>query len=505
MIHETRELALLIDRLGSSDPDVADDAGTSLMRAGHGAIPALLESLATIGPAARRRVVFLLGRIQAPPEIAASVRATLEAALADEDWKVRRNAAVSLGEIADLTLGSALLDRVDREPDARVRSSLMLAIGKTAGVAALPRLRALTPTTPAEAGAHRKSLHSIEGRAGRLSSIRSTEALPADAPVELWTRHGIADIATDEARAAGLDARVVTGDRVAIRAAGSLDAVLSIRSALYPVLTYEEDGSTSAPEALGRAFDASMAAQIMRALTDAPVTYRLTVALTDPQFRLRRDWIAAFSSACSLENRATAYAWEVIVRRSMDTIVLGARPAAVTDRRFSYRVSDIPASLHPTLATAAVLLAPASPDDVIVDPFCGAGTLLAERARLGPYRSLLGIDVKAQALDAARKNLAAVEHVALHHGDFADFATRGPVDVILTNPPYGRRVGNPSQMRALHRRLDELAAHALKPGGWLVVFRPIEASPPSTLDIVSNRRVDVGGFEVNLIAARRPR
>jgi 23S rRNA G2445 N2-methylase RlmL len=227
------------------------------------------------------------------------------------------------------------------------------------------------------------------------------------------------------------------------------------------------------------------------------------VKLEDNAWPRRSEWIAAFASACRLENRATAYGWEVIVRASRNAIVLGARPAAIADPRFGYRVSDVPASLHPTLAAAAVRLAPASANDVVVDPFCGAGTILAERAVLRPYRALHGIDVNPRALAAARRNLTSFVDVTLRKTDFSALADLRPVDMIVTNPPYGRRVSSAPEAKALHRRLDDLVTRALTPGGWLVVFRPLEFPAPTSLEIVSERKVDVGGFDVKLIAARK--
>jgi tRNA G10 N-methylase Trm11 len=106
------------------------------------------------------------------------------------------------------------------------------------------------------------------------------------------------------------------------------------------------------------------------------------------------------------------------------------------------------------------------------DPFCGSGVELIERALRGPLRSLLGTDVDARALDAARANLAAAGVEATLGGADARHAPASPgqIDLIITNPPLGSRV-----------RLDAAAllvaalpglAQALAPRGRLVWITP---------------------------------
>ena len=40
----------------------------------------------------------------------------------------------------------------------------------------------------------------------------------------------------------------------------------------------------------------------------------------------------------------------------------------------------------------------------MLDPFCGAGTMLIERAKCAPVKEIFGIDLLEQAVDAARFN-----------------------------------------------------------------------------------------------------
>ena len=234
--------------------------------------------------------------------------------------------------------------------------------------------------------------------------------------------------------------------------------------------------------------------------------YRLTLSQGVPGFPRRRPWIDAFAGAATgLTNVPTGYGWEVVARPHPGGLLLGARPAAVPDLRFAYRERDVPASLHPTLAAAAAYLLPAAEGDLVVDPFCGSGTLLAERAQRGRYGRLVGIDHLASALSSARVNLARVAAGAEWvRGDFSELERLAPIDAILTNPPYGRRIGDRADARELHARLDRLAARALRPGGHLLVFRPVELPRPAGLSILDWLDVDAGGIAVSVwIATRR--
>src|SRR5438128_3351665 len=60
------------------------------------------------------------------------------------------------------------------------------------------------------------------------------------------------------------------------------------------------------------------------------------------------------------------------------TAVCGLRLSDRTMRHRTYKQDHLPASLRPTVAAAMVRLAEARPNQVFLDPMCGAGTILAE-------------------------------------------------------------------------------------------------------------------------------
>ena len=74
--------------------------------------------------------------------------------------------------------------------------------------------------------------------------------------------------------------------------------------------------------------------------------------------------------------------------------------------RFTYRVATISASINPVIAACVMQLCkPYMKQNAdVLDPFCGSATMLIERGIAKPTRSLVGVDISADAISAARLN-----------------------------------------------------------------------------------------------------
>jgi 23S rRNA G2445 N2-methylase RlmL len=156
--------------------------------------------------------------------------------------------------------------------------------------------------------------------------------------------------------------------------------------------------------------------------------------------------------------------------------VCGLRLTDRTMRHRAYKLEHLPASLRPTLAAAMVRLAEIRPGQVVLDPMCGAGTLLAEqlvearrsRANCPP---VWGGDSDAGAVRAASFNLRRLGVANLTRWD----ARRLPlpdasVDRILSNPPFGKQLAAPEGVGALYRAMLREYQRVLKPGGRAVLL-----------------------------------
>ena len=161
------------------------------------------------------------------------------------------------------------------------------------------------------------------------------------------------------------------------------------------------------------------------------------------------------------------------------------------------------------MAAALAALAEIRPGEVVWDPFCGAGTEIIEAGLSQPRAVLIGSDIEPKAIEAARHNVrrAGVKAEWLV-GDFRGNLFPGAVDIILTNPPLGRRVA-PGEARAMADDLIALAAKRLRSAtGRLVWVAPDAGSAAVTavragLVVVTSRRVDMGGFDAEIQILRK--
>src|SRR5437868_6264730 len=183
-------------------------------------------------------------------------------------------------------------------------------------------------------------------------------------------------------------------------------------------------------------------------------TYRLVTQMTGTHGYRRIDAREALARGLAgklpaswrpAEENAAVEVWLTIHGK---TAVCGVRLSDATMRHRTYKAEHLPASLRPTVAAAMVRLAGAAPGHVVLDPMCGAGTILAEQLLLARRRragevSVLGGDLEPSAVRAAAANLRAVgPGWRLARWD----ARRLPlpaarIDRVVCNPPFGVQLG----------------------------------------------------------------
>jgi tRNA (guanine6-N2)-methyltransferase len=176
-----------------------------------------------------------------------------------------------------------------------------------------------------------------------------------------------------------------------------------------------------------------------------------------------------------------------------DGLLIGRRVADRPLHRRQWKVATIPGTLHPPVAAAMARLAGLRPGHLVIDPCCGAGTLLIEAAALCPGAKFRGSDTSAVALAAAATNGSALDWE--RHDTVRLPYSSGEVDRILVNPPWGVQVpALPAGAQAEWRRV-------LRPGGLLVALIPSELPLPGW-QIVSERPISLAGQHPRIVVAR---
>ena len=178
-----------------------------------------------------------------------------------------------------------------------------------------------------------------------------------------------------------------------------------------------------------------------------------------------------------------------------DMVTIGIDTTGESLHRRGYRRYTAPAPVTETLAAAILLLSPWRADRVLVDPFCGSGTIPIEaamialdiapglnrdftarrwphlvpekiwletvreardRIRRDAVLNIQGYDISHEVLKMARSNAAlagVAEHIHFQQRDIRDFSNPKKYGFVVTNPPYGERLAAREEMFHLYRTL----------------------------------------------------
>jgi len=147
----------------------------------------------------------------------------------------------------------------------------------------------------------------------------------------------------------------------------------------------------------------------------------------------------------------------------------------LTDDQMRHRAEKrehIPASLRPAAAAALVLLTRPQVHDQFLDPMCGAGTILIERAHAGRYKMLHGGDISPEALAAAQTNVGTrYQPLSLQEWDARSLPLdAASISASAVNLPFGHQIGSGEENRTLYPAVLRELARVLRPASRLVAL-----------------------------------
>ncbi len=184
--------------------------------------------------------------------------------------------------------------------------------------------------------------------------------------------------------------------------------------------------------------------------------------------------IARRLGAAYLSRRAgrveAALSWRVHL--AGDRALIGLRLAARPLHRRAYKQVSRVGTLHPPLAAALALVSGLRPGHLLLDPFCGAGTVPIEAAALQHDLVGVGSDVAVAAVHAARSNArGAGARLRFLVADAAALPLAGRVaDRVASNPPWQRQVTVEGAAARDARRVWQELARVARPGARMVLL-----------------------------------
>lgn len=188
------------------------------------------------------------------------------------------------------------------------------------------------------------------------------------------------------------------------------------------------------------------------------------------------------------------YKIEVGILKDIVTLTIDTSGPGLHKRGYRELAGEAP--LKETLAAAMVLLSRWEPTRILADPFCGSGTIAIEAAMIGKNiapglnRSfvteewpnfpekvwsdargaaraeindssfrVLASDINGKLLSTARDNAAKAgvdDYIAFQKLDVNEFKSKKKYGCIISNPPYGERIGELKEVERLYKNIGKV-------------------------------------------------
>lgn len=412
--------------------------------------------------------------------------------LREEEPKVRKNAALLLGDLKMQQAAGALWEAYQRETTLFVKSSYLAALGKleAADDFAEPlrqRMETLSQLVPAENEKKHvnEEIREMSKLLTRIEGVKKHTFRGFQNPHEmvLTTNHSSRNVTAGEAAELSEAVRRTVkphplGVLVCTKEIQPFARLRTYRELLFPI--HGKGDLHREPEAAAADIWQS---DLWDFLTEchkeeSPFYFRLELK-TKMDLAERSSYARKFSAELErisnrrLINSTGDYEIEIRLLESRDgKRIPFLKLFTIQDKRFSYRKHAVASSIHP--AAAAMLVRLAQPylkeDARILDPFCGVGTMLVERDILVPAREKYGIDIFGEAVEGARENAGlAGEKINFIHRDYFDFTHKYLFDEIITNMPV-RGKKSKGEMDDFYAAFFEKSGTLLSAGGKIIFY-----------------------------------
>jgi len=208
------------------------------------------------------------------------------------------------------------------------------------------------------------------------------------------------------------------------------------------------------------------------------------------------------------DEQGPLYKIEVALLKDVATLTIDTSGTGLHKRGYRGLIGTAP--LKETMAAALILLSRWKPDRVLMDPFCGSGTIPIEAALIGQniapgmnrefvseswpvipktlWREaraethdlaqydrkleIIGTDLDDEVLKVARRNAAEAgvdDQIHFQRMDVRDVKTKRKYGYLICNPPYGERLGEWNQVTRLYREMGQVLRSELDTWSYYII------------------------------------
>lgn len=420
----------------------------------------------------------------------------LSAFLQDSDPKVRKNACGVIGELSDSYYLEALYNAYAMESQLFVKSSYILAIGNCGDASDGEKLKKLLQnlvqkeTTFENSEALLKNAKHINEEKLALTKViaklspsapHEFKGFETPVPMLLTAMNGQFQVTLEDLSQNSIKGSL-TNDGILILEK-DLDKVYSCRTfyeLLYPLANCQN-----------LQFDyKELAAAILKAKVvdflnqchvnedNSPFSYRIGLNAMEHNSE-KSEFVKSLAkeidklSNGSLQNSPSSYEVEIRIVEKKNLCSVFVKLFSFRDYRFDYREKVLPTSINPI--TAAIVMETIAkwlnPKAKVIDPFCGAGTMLIERAQAKDYEALTGVDIYKIAIEAATTNSTFANlNIDLIASDILEFSPKNKFDELITNMPFESKTGVHSFDKNLYSEFVNRIPKFVRTGGMAFLY-----------------------------------
>lgn len=413
--------------------------------------------------------------------------------LDSDDAKVRKNAALLMGELDMSDFTQALVDGYKKESQLFVRSAYLEALKGYDIEEYLPyfkecmdelsrteitpenrkhvdeEMKALTELVISCEGIKRHKFKGFGRLDGKVEGILITNRLNMDVTKAQLEENGV---------------KVLPFKGGVRFAADNISFLGSVRT--YSDVLFVIPGCTACgfePETAAKTLAESGLVKLLNRLhmgeKNRPFYFRVELKST-LEMEKKGKFVRRFSgelerqSRRTLINSASDYEIELrLIENKEHKLNMLLKLYTIEDERFSYFKKHIAASIKPVNAALLVELAKEymAADAQVLDPFCGVGTMLIERQKVVKANTSYGLDINGEAIAGAKVNTEAAEQIVHYvNRDFFTFEHEYLFDEIFTDMPFAMNDKVTLELDNIYKRFFICANRHLTAEGRIIMY-----------------------------------